>query len=169
MKLSTLEAIFQALNQAGSRYLVVGGLAVAAHGYGRLTFDLDLVVQLRRDNLLSALQALAALDYKPQLPVRVEDFSDAATREAWIRDKHMVVFQLYSERHRETQIDLFVTEPFDFDVEYANAKIWELVPGQPVRFVRLETLIEMKESAGRAKDLEDLRQLRLLLECEDDG
>jgi hypothetical protein len=74
-----------------------------------------------------------------------------------------------TERHRETQIDVFVTEPFDFDVECANAKIWELVPGQLVHFVRLETLIEMKKSAGRAKDLEDLRQLRLLRESFDDG
>ena len=169
MKLSSIEAILQALDAVGSRYLVVGGLAVAAHGYGRLTFDLDLVVQLKPENVQRALSALAALGYYPTIPVRAEEFGDPAKREAWIRDKNMVVFQLHSEAHRETRIDLFVTEPFDFDLEYANAKTWELVPGQPVRFVRLETLIKMKEKAGRAKDLEDLRQLRLLQETPDDG
>lgn len=44
MKISSLESILRALAEAEARYLIVGGLAVAAHGYGRLTFDLDLVV-----------------------------------------------------------------------------------------------------------------------------
>jgi hypothetical protein len=35
------------------------------------------------------------------------------------------------------------------------------------RFVRVETLIEMKKAAGREKDLEDVRQLRLLMEHPD--
>ena len=38
----------------------------------------------------------------------------------------------------------------------------ELLPGVPARFVRIETLLCMKEAAGRAKDLEDIRQLKLL-------
>jgi len=46
MKLGSLEAIIRALDVAGARYLVVDGLAVAAHGYGRLTFDLDLVLEM---------------------------------------------------------------------------------------------------------------------------
>ena len=48
MKLSTFEAIAAELNAAGVRYLVAGGLAVNAHGYVRLTQDVDLVVQLSR-------------------------------------------------------------------------------------------------------------------------
>ncbi len=88
MKLASLEAIVRVLNDAHARYLVVGGLAVAAHGYGRATFDVD--------------------------------------------------------------------------AEYDNALLGELLPGVPARFVRIETLLRMKETAGRAKDLEDIRQLRLL-------
>jgi hypothetical protein len=37
-----------------------------------------------------------------------------------------------------------------------------------VRFVALASLLRMKESAGRAKDQEDIRQLRLLLKDTDD-
>ena len=33
MKLASFEAIVRVLNEAETRYLVVGGLAVAAHGY----------------------------------------------------------------------------------------------------------------------------------------
>ena len=169
MKVASVEAILRALNAADARYLIVGGLAVAAHGYGRLTFDVDLVVELQPANLRRALDALAVLGYQPVLPVKGDDFCDATTRETWIREKHMVVFQLHSEQHRETRIDLFVTEPFDFQAEYAGARIWELLPGLPARFVRVETLIRMKELAAREKDLEDIRQLRLLMEHAEDG
>ena len=44
MKLASYEAVIAALNDAGVRYLVAGGLAVNAHGYLRFTHDLDLVV-----------------------------------------------------------------------------------------------------------------------------
>src|SRR5258706_4230439 len=51
---------------------------------------------------------------------------------------------------------------FDFDAEYDNAVLGEPLPGVSARFVRIETLLRMKETAGRAKDLEDIRQLKLL-------
>ncbi len=169
MKLASLEAIAHALNDANARYLVVGGLAVAAHGYGRATFDVDLVVQLQPDNVRRAMEALGLLGYKPLAPVPASDFADPQTRETWIRDKRMVVFQLHSEEHRDTRIDLFVMEPFDFDQEYDRALVASLAPGLQLRFVRIETLIRMKETAGREKDKEDARQLKKLLGDRDRG
>ena len=65
MKVSSLEAIANALQSAQARYLIVGGLAVAAHGHGRATFDIDLVVQLQADNVTRAMTALASLGYRP--------------------------------------------------------------------------------------------------------
>ena len=169
MKLTSLEAITRVLNAAQARYLIVGGLAVAAHGYGRVTFDIDLVVQLQPDNVQRAMNALESLGYWPVVPVPARDFADAANRETWIRDKGMVVFQLHSDRHPDTRIDLFAAEPFDFDHEYDNALIGEILSGLHARFVRIETLIRMKEAAGREKDREDVRQLRSLLENPDDA
>lgn len=142
---------------------IVGSLAVAAHGYGRVTFDVDLVVQLQPDNVRRAMSALEGLGYRPLVPVSALDFADARTREGWIRDKHMVVLQLHSEQHRETRIDLFVAEPFDFDREYGQALVGDLFRGLQLRFVSLETLIRMKEETGREKDKEDVRQLKKLL------
>jgi len=40
--------------------------------------------------------------------------------------------------------------------------VGEFLPRLPLRFVCLDTLMRMKEAVGRPKDLEDLRQLRLL-------
>lgn len=164
MKLSSLEAIATVLQAAQVRYLVVGGLAVAAHGHGRATFDVDMVVQLKPDNVQRAMNALVGLGFRPTAPVPVAQFADPKMRESWIRDKNMVVFQLHSDRHPETQIDLFVSEPFDFDLEFDRAMTGEIRPGLSLRFICLETLLRMKESVGRPKDLEDIRQLKLLSE-----
>lgn len=164
MKLASLETIVRVLNDAQARYLIVGGLAVAAHGFGRATFDVDLVIQLQPDNVQRAMSALETQGYRPLVPVPASAFADPAIRESWIREKQIIVFQLHSEQHRETRIDIFVTEPFDFDAEYDNALLGDILPGVPARFIRIETLLRMKEEAGRAKDLEDIRQLMLLKE-----
>ena len=169
MKLLSFEAIVRVLNNAKARYLVAGGLAVAAHGYGRVTFDVDLVVQLQPENVYRTIQALELLGFRPFVPVAARDFADPAIRQTWIEEKNMIVFQLYSDQHPETRIDLFITEPFDFDDEYNKALVEEFLPGHQVRFVRIETLIQMKELAGREKDREDIRQLKLLMENPDDG
>jgi hypothetical protein len=80
----------------------------------------------------------------------------------------MVVFGLQSNLHRDTPVDVFVSEPFDFDREYDLALVGEILPGTQARFVRLETLISMKEATMRERDREDVRQLKLLLENPDE-
>jgi hypothetical protein len=129
-----------------------------------MTFDLDLVVQLHPQNTARAMEALQSLGYKPTVPVAASLFANAQIRQSWITEKGVVVFQLHSNLHPDTTIDLFVTEPFDFDAEYYRALIGELLPGRETRFVGMAALIRMKEAAGRAKDLEDIRQLKLLQE-----
>lgn len=164
MRLSSFEAIVRALNDAGVRYLVAGGLAVNAHGYLRFTRDADFVIELIPDNIKRAFAALTALGYKPLVPVTAEQFADRVTREGWIRDKGMQVLNFFSDQHRETPIDIFVTEPFDFEIEYAAALQGELIPGANVRFVSIPTLIAMKETANRPRDQDDIQHLRWILE-----
>lgn len=146
----------------------MGGLAVAAHGFGRVTFEVDLVVQLQPEIVLQAMGALETLGYKPVAPVSARDFADPDIRAVWIREKSMVVFGLQSPQHPDTPIDVFAEEPFDFNREYEAALVGEIMPGVQVRFVRQDTLICMKESAGREKDREDVRQLRFLSEHSDE-
>ncbi len=164
MKLKTVQALAQTLNKAGVKCLFAGGFAVVAHGYGRMTYDVDLVLQLERENVLRAFGALGALGYVPRVPITAAQFADATLRATWIREKGMQVLNLFSERHRETPVDIFVDEPFDFESAYARARCEEIAPGVPVRFVDLETLIAMKERAGRPKDLDDIVHLRAIRE-----
>jgi hypothetical protein len=164
VKLASFEAIVRALNEAGVRYLVAGGLAVNAHGYLRFTKDADFVIELIPDNITRVFTALEPLGYTPLAPVTAEQFADRATREDWIRNKNMQVLQLWSDRHRETSIDIFVHEPFPFAEEYAKALIKPLYGTIEVRFVSISTLITMKEAAGREQDRIDIEHLRMMLE-----
>jgi hypothetical protein len=151
-----IEAIGRELAASGVRYLVVGGLAMHAYGSDRMTFDVDLVIQLEKSNLARAFDALAKASYKPGVPVRPEQFADAAERERLIREKSMVVLNFWSDRFRETRLDVFVAEPFDFDGEYEQGLREELLPGIELHYPRIETLIQMKKLAGRPKDLQDI-------------
>jgi len=166
MRLNSFAAVAKALEEAGVRYLVAGGLAVNAHGYLRFTKDVDLVVQLVPDNIARAFAALATLGYRPVVPIDAAAFADAARRDAWISEKGMQVLQFWSDLHRETPVDLFVREPFPFDDEYGRAMVKQLGTIS-VRFVSIPTLIQMKEAAGRLQDRVDIEHLRMMLA--DDG
>ena len=96
MKLADVEAILRALNDAEVRYLIVGGLAVVAHGYVRYTADIDVVLDLERANALRAMKALDAIGYKPLIPVRAVEFADEEKRRFWITEKNMLVFQMHN-------------------------------------------------------------------------
>ena len=85
-------------------------------------------------------------------------------RESWIRDKRMKVLQFWSDAHIETPVDVFVTEPFDFDNEYRRALLKPLYGKIPVRIVTIPTLIRMKEAADRPQDRIDIEHLRMRLE-----
>jgi hypothetical protein len=53
--------ICRALNESGARYLLIGGFAVIAHGAGRFTKDIDLLVDDAPDNVALVKRALSVL------------------------------------------------------------------------------------------------------------
>ncbi len=162
MEVRSVETIVKALNDAGVEYLIVGGLAVNAHGYERLTVDVDLVIGLQPENIKRGLLALQSVGYQPTIPVTPDEFANRETRDTWRREKNMLVLRLWSDAHRRTPVDVFVNEPFDFGKEYARAR-WEPVVGS-VRapIVCYETLLAMKADAGRDRDVLDITSLQKL-------
>ena len=162
VKRSSVEAIVDELNGAQVRYLVVGGLAVVAHGHVRFTADLDLIIDLAEPNVRRTMNALARLGYRPRAPVPMAQFADAEIRDSWIRDKGLTVFSLFSDLHPATEVDLFVHDPLGFDGAYARAVRLEVAPGVEATFVALDDLIDLKRSAGRPQDLLDIEQLDAL-------
>ena len=157
----SLESIFHTLNEAQARYLVVGGVAVIAHGYVRVTKDLDLVLDLSAEPLERALRALQGLGYHPINPVNIFDFAVPEKRRDWVENRNMIVFNLISDQFPDVVIDLFAKEPFEFDVAYDAATWREFAPGIAARVVDYETLIKLKTEANRPQDQLDIEKLRL--------
>lgn len=56
-----LARIARALNEAGARYVLIGGFAVIAHGGDRFTKDIDLLVDDAPTNIARVRQGLAVL------------------------------------------------------------------------------------------------------------
>ncbi len=162
MEVRSIETIVKALNAAKVQYLIVGGLAVGAHGYDRLTADVDLVIGLQPENITLALRTLLTAGWRMSVPVTPEEFADPKLRESWRKNKNMIVLKLSSDAHPRTPIDVFVYEPFDFKKEFARAQ-WERVAGKTrAPIVSYKTLLAMKKTAGRDKDLLDIEALKKL-------
>lgn len=71
MEVWSVEAVLRTLQEAGVRYLLVGGLAVVAHGYERMTRDLG-----------GLLVPVVALDTRLQLKCQAGRPQDLADVEA---------------------------------------------------------------------------------------
>lgn len=142
--------------------MVVGGLAVVAHGFVRFTADLYLILALDEQNLTRAVRALKLLDYRPRVPVPFEEFIDPARRREWAEQKGMTVFSLFSPAHPSTEVNLFVDMPLEYERLRANAVNLEIAPGVLATFCGLDDLIALKTIAGRPRDLQDIEQLRSL-------
>jgi predicted nucleotidyltransferase len=151
------DAIFQALQATGVRYVVVGGVAVNLHGYQRFTKDVDLIVELVSKEALRALEALQSIGYSPRIPVKVSDFANPAIRDSWIRDKGMVVFQMYNDTNHQS-VDIFTSYPLDFESLWQDAVAVDL-PGASPRIASIDHLILMKQQAGRPQDVADIDML----------
>ena len=162
MERRSVEAIARVLNQAHSRYLVAGGLAVAAHGLVRFTAAVDLVLDPEPAALLRAVEALASLGYRPRAPVEFAEFADPSKRASWARDKGLTGFSTFSPQHPATEVDLFIEPPFDFERADARASQLDVGPGVAATFVALDDLMEMKRRAGRPQDLQDIAGLESL-------
>ncbi|HEX3358815.1 MAG TPA: DUF6036 family nucleotidyltransferase [Tepidisphaeraceae bacterium] len=162
MKQDSIEAIVGALNQHQVRYLIVGGLAVVAHGYVRFTADIDLMLAVDHANLAQTIAALKTLDYRPRAPVAMDQFIDPTMRRQWSTEKNMTVFSLFSPKHPATEIDLFLEPPIDFEAAYRDAVKLTVISAVTATFCSVKDLIKLKSQAARPRDLEDIAKLREL-------
>jgi predicted nucleotidyltransferase len=156
-----LFAILTSLAAEKVRFLVVGGIAVVLHGHPRFTADLDLVVDLQRENVTTALEVLASKGFRPRPPVPLMSFADPEARRSWIAEKGLTVFSLWSPDAPGTEVDLFVEEPFDFATAYARATFVDLI-GVAVPVLSIGDLIALKRRAARPKDLADVEALEAI-------
>jgi predicted nucleotidyltransferase len=150
-------SIIKLLTGHGVDFIVVGGVASNLFGSARLTYDLDIVYSRKEENLRKIVTAfLNANPYlrgaPPGLPFKV-DFRTL---------KNGLNFTLTTD-----------LGPIDLLGEIPGARSYEELLNDSVeinetnlrfRCVTLRRLIELKNAAGRPKDLESLAELRAILE-----
>lgn len=152
--------LLRRLSSSGVEFVVVGGVAAAAHGSPRSTQDVDIVYRRDAANLDRLAAALAPVHpylrgAPPGLPFRL----DVATLRAGLN------FTLVTDLG---WIDLLG--------EIAGAGKYEDLASHTIRaemfgseflVVDLDTLIRAKRAAGRPKDLETIAELEALRERRD--
>jgi predicted nucleotidyltransferase len=150
-----LERQLRLLAQGGVDFIVIGGMAAAAHGSARATLDLDVVYSRDPANVRRLVTALAP--HHPYLrgaPPGLPFVLDEATV------LHGLNFTLTSD-----------VGDFDLLGEVVGGGTYrDLLPdtleieafGVRCRYVTLDALLRLKRAAGRPKDLEAIAELELI-------
>lgn len=143
------------LTGAQVEFVLIGGLAVIAHGHPRATVDIDLCYARSAENFRRLVAALAPIHPKLRgAPSELPFFWDERTV------RNGLNFTLTTD---EGDVDLLgeVTGLGNYD-DIAPRAVQITLYGATVRMLSLEDLIRSKAAAGRAKDLVDLEALRRL-------
>ncbi|HWF53320.1 MAG TPA: hypothetical protein VG223_01770 [Solirubrobacteraceae bacterium] len=152
--------LLRRLVEHGVDFVVVGGIAMIAHGSGRLTHDLDICYATDAANLEalgSALMELGATLHG--VPETVPFVPDARTL------RHTMILTLDSD---DGKIDLLV-EPAGAPryVLLRDRAIDATFDGITVKVASLDDLEAMKRAAGRPKDLIDLEEIEVIRRLRD--
>lgn len=136
------KTLLHSLKENQVKFVIIGATAGIAHGYSRLTQDLDLFVEPTKENFRRLFKALDNFGY---------DLSETSVEEAV---KKKLLFRGYLLR---TDIHPSV-KGISWDELWKRKKTFSFL-GEEVYFSSLDDLIKMKQAAGRAKDMEDLKYL----------
>ncbi len=166
--MAVYEPLFKALNDAGVRYVIVGGLAVVLQGHARLTVVADLIVDLGNEQARRTIDALTGLGLQPRVPVSPQDFADPSIREEWIRVRGMEVFSMYDPSNPMRVVDLFVAHPIPFEELWSRSDKFDL-QNITVHVASIPDLIHLKRLAGRPQDHADIEHLEAILQAKQRG
>jgi predicted nucleotidyltransferase len=145
-----LLCIADCFNSAGIDYALCGGLAVVAHGFPRLTKDIDILI--RREDLEQAKLELAKIEY---------DLEGGSIQFDQNTPKERHLFRVSrAEGNEIITLDLMLVMPIYESVWGSREKI-EL-DGRVLKIVSRCGLISMKQLAGRPQDLADIEALNQL-------
>lgn len=153
--MTSLNGLLRLLASGDVGFILIGGVAAAAHGSPRLTQDVDVVYQRTPENLKRLVDTLAPVHpylrgAPPGLPFRL----DVATLAAGLN------FTLTTD-----------LGPLDLLGEVAGGGRFEDLTGHTIQaeafgvhchVLDLETLIATKRAAGRPKDFEAIAELEIL-------
>ncbi|HEU5053646.1 MAG TPA: nucleotidyltransferase [Hanamia sp.] len=128
-----------------AEYLVVGGYAVAIHGYPRYTGDLDIWLNPTPENAKSILRAVNEFGFS-SFNLTESDFTKPGN-----------VIQL---GYPPLRIDLLTeVDGVTFEECFINRKEVQM-DNLVVNFIGYEDLIKNKKESGRLRDIDDIENLK---------
>jgi hypothetical protein len=142
--------LFDVLEQAAVRYVVVGGVAVVLRGYVRPVADLDLVLDPSLREAQLAMQTLLRAGFVPSVPVPLSA---------------LTVQRMFDATRRE--IDVFIRYPIPFSELWAASGCFR-VGSTAVRVASIEHMLRAKHffsrqhQPGEAEETLALERLRAL-------
>jgi hypothetical protein len=142
-------------------FVVIGGIAVAFHGFERATKDVDVVPDPDRRNLTRLYDVLEALEAEP---IELTDFHPdelpyRLSPEGLARGGNWSLATLHGRLDVMQYIEGVLENAGDYAGLAGRAEPQE-TPAGSVRFVAFDDLLRMKYAAGRDVDLIDIRALR---------
>ena len=134
----------QLLNDNQVHYLVVGGYAVALHGYPRYTKDIDIWIEITWENAKRIVETLAKFGFA-SLGLRESDF--------------LVEDQIIQLGYPPNRIDIITTLTGLSFKDCYDKRILVEIDGVKVDFIDCDNLRKNKKATGRLQDLADLEKL----------
>jgi predicted nucleotidyltransferase len=136
------EELLRLLKENKVDFIIIGASAFPVYGYARATLDIDIFVRPELDNIHKVIVALNEFGY---------DLMNLSAQDL-LENKVLI-------RQYMVEADI---HPFVKGVTFGDLwknKIKANFGGIEVYFPSLEDMIKMKKTAGRARDLEDLKIL----------
>jgi predicted nucleotidyltransferase len=143
--------LLRVLDRHRVKFVVIGGVAVQAHGHRRTTMDLDLIPEPEAGNYERLAHALTELDARPR------DIPGARSPSAEQLPAAAVAPPLVT-RHGELHLLNDVPGAAAFEELRRRALLLE-VDGLKLAIAGRDDLIAMKRASGRPVDLEDIAVL----------
>ena len=148
-----LRALLDSLEEHRVDYVLIGGVAVGAHGYVRATEDLDIVPERSAENLRRLANLLVALD--ATLPLAGgRPFTPATDVAPLSQGRSMTLDTRYGGLDLVQRVPGVPGYP-----ELERDAVRSDLLGVPVRVCSLEHLRRMKEARKGTQDVADLERL----------
>ena len=152
----SFSSILRGLKEEHVRFVVIGGLAAAAHGSRRITDDVDICYDASSANLKRLSALLASWNAYPRGIVAGLPF--------FMDERQFKVTPLMTLTTSEGMVDVLDIVKGVGDYEKCRQHSQEVVAFDlKFRVLDLPSLIEAKRAAGRPRDLDHLAELEALL------
>jgi hypothetical protein len=153
--------LLRVLSEHRVEFVVIGGLAVALHGYVRATKDIDIVPEQSPENLTRLWNALGEVD---ATPVELEEFRTEEMPVVFSLDALIEGggnWALYTRLGRVDVMQWVKGVQGYAELRAGAERVDEPSVGHPIWVAGIDDLISMKEAAGRDLDRIDITALRM--------